>query len=182
MAQILDKPSYNLVINSGDKISGTNNNATFQVNWDDFLPRKYNVFKVIFSFQTTGGYYKDNTITPIVYSAGKVYVNTLGRSYSFDTSTKSPSTMLGIIQRDLQTSTSSSNTLSCFYLQNSPRTISRPNQNIINIQIINTNSGTALTNTDNSGNSIPTTDMTAWTMIMDFCPIDQDDISKMTIL
>jgi hypothetical protein len=175
MAQILDKPTYNLIINSSDKIYGTNNNATFQINWDDFLPRKFNMYKVIFSFQTTGGYYKDNTATPIVYSAGKVYINTLGRSFSFDTSTKSPSTMLGIIQRDIQTTTSSSNCLSCFYLQNAPRTISRPNQNLITIQIYNTYTGQLLTNTDNSANSVPTADMTSWTMLLDLIPVDQDE-------
>ena len=83
MAQILDKPTYNLIINSSDKISGTNNNATFQINWDDFLPRKFNMYKVIFSFQTTGGYYKDNTATPIVYSVHSVLLGEkTGRAYA----------------------------------------------------------------------------------------------------
>ena len=28
--------NYNVYINSNDKMSGKNNNATFQINWDDF--------------------------------------------------------------------------------------------------------------------------------------------------
>ena len=53
----LDKNSYTLFLNSSDKVSGTNNNANYDVNWDDFLPRDINNYKVVFSFQTAGGYY-----------------------------------------------------------------------------------------------------------------------------
>jgi len=56
--------SYSLVLNSADRISGNNNNPTFQVNWDDFLPREYQKYKIIFSFQSTaGGYQDDNYFT-----------------------------------------------------------------------------------------------------------------------
>ena len=33
--------NYNIYINSNDKMRGKNNNATFQINWDVFLPRNY---------------------------------------------------------------------------------------------------------------------------------------------
>ena len=56
----LDKNSYTLFLNSTDKVSGSNNNANYQVNWDDFLPRDIDNYKVVFSFQTAGGYYRDN--------------------------------------------------------------------------------------------------------------------------
>ena len=59
MALVVDSTSYTLVINSADKISGTNNNATYQVNWRDFLPDNFQCYKVAFSFQTIGGYYGD---------------------------------------------------------------------------------------------------------------------------
>jgi hypothetical protein len=62
-----DSKTYSLIINSNDKISGTNNNATFQVNWRDFLPEEYDAYKVLFSFQTSGGYYSDG-ITKILPS------------------------------------------------------------------------------------------------------------------
>ena len=43
-----NKKTYNLYLQSTDRISGTNNNPTFYVNWDAFLPRnKY--FSVNFS-------------------------------------------------------------------------------------------------------------------------------------
>ena len=54
MALVVDSTSYTLVINSADKISGTNNNATYPVNWRDFLPRNCQCYKVAFSFQTIG--------------------------------------------------------------------------------------------------------------------------------
>ena len=59
----LDKNSYTLFLNSSDKVSGTNNNANYDVNWDDFLPRDIESFKVVYSFQTAGGYYRDNFST-----------------------------------------------------------------------------------------------------------------------
>ena len=63
MAVVVDNyndTTYSLVINSADKVSGTNNQATFQVNWKDFLPSEYDRYKMVFTFQTTGGYYSDN--------------------------------------------------------------------------------------------------------------------------
>ena len=56
----LDKCSYTLFLSSTDKVSGSNNNASYQVNWDDFLPRDIEYYKTVFSFQTAGGYYRDN--------------------------------------------------------------------------------------------------------------------------
>ena len=38
MALVVDSTTYSLVINSVDRVSGTNYNGTFQVNWKDFLP------------------------------------------------------------------------------------------------------------------------------------------------
>ena len=56
----LETKSYTLFISSNDKVSGTNNNATFNINWDSFLAREYDTYKLAFSFQTGGGNYKDN--------------------------------------------------------------------------------------------------------------------------
>jgi len=270
--EVLDKRNYTLFINSNDKISGTNNNATFQINWDDFLPRNYGTYKMTFMFQTTGGNYLDftansnarftgtiaatvltiasitsgtiyigqtctgvlgvlpftilslasgtqstvnatynistsqtvaaataiigtgvNNGNSITYNSSKVVLNNLGRSYSFDTSTMSPSTSLGIIQRDLQTTTSVSNTLSSFYFMNPSKTISRPNQNLINIQIYNLSysTPTLLTTTDANGNTSTyaagktannslnstVTDMTPWTMIIEFYTVEDSKVN-----
>ena len=328
----LDKKSYTVFLNSNDKVSGTNNNGTYQINWDDFLPRDIDFYKVIFSFQTAGGYYKDNysqfvlngaimsgaqiptfqtsalpiynatgnytsifisqinltlyalnyitvngtnyniivtagaignilivegnpiiaintvynggpfvgangstilnytgscsagqvinfngktfiilsvsnfnsaltqfylkgvptqTILPTTsilyasngttYNGAKIVLNTLGRSFSFDTSLKSSSLTLGYAFRDVQTSTSNSNCLSTFYMQNTPKTIARPNQNMINIQIYNNSyvftngllqQNQLLVNTDYFSN--PLADMTPFSLILEFIPIKED--------
>jgi hypothetical protein len=333
----LDKNSYTLFLNSTDKVSGTNNNANYDVNWDDFLPRDIDNYKVVFSFQTAGGYYRDNfsqfkvtvltapvqctyqasavvynaltnstslvisvlingplllnnnvlyggksylitqqanavgdtlivqgnlsvplnttlyaefytqitcdtvngytgslsvgqainnngksfpivkigtptgpippAISPpnaatliivmgVVYSAQipvnsvvyasnnstyngcKIVANFLGQSKSFDTNSKCPSLTLGYGFRDVQISTSNSNCLSTFYMQNPPKTIQRPNQNLLNIQIYNNSNvytngslvqNQLLVNTDYFSN--PLADMTSYSMIIEFIPL-----------
>ena len=275
MALVVDSTTYTLVINSADKISGTNNNATYQVNWREFLPDNYQSYKVAFSFQTIGGYYGDGlfssqgsnigatasttnsaiannnvstiTLTSVVnlvvgqviicpigipsgatilgisstnisistpttsqipvgtalqfytpsntnaatFSSARVLFLNQGRSFSFDTQNKGPSSNLGILKRDIQLASSKSNSLSCFYCQNPPRTIARPDQNLITVNIMNnysfaggivsytngvpTYSSTAtnqnfLTDTNATG-SIISNDMTGYTMLMEFIPI-----------
>jgi len=173
----LEQTTYSVVVNSADKQSGTNNNGTYQINFDDFLPREYNKYKLAFTFQTTGGNYKDGTYNsvPIVFSSATIRINWGGRSYSFDTSTKAPSINLGVIQRDIQISTSSSNTLGCYYLYNPPRTVARPNTNNITISIYNQATGSFLVDTNSTGTSL-LSDMTAWTAYFEFIPIRNEDI------
>ena len=337
----LDKNSYTLFLNSSDKVSGTNNNANYDVNWNDFLPRDIEYFKVVYSFQTSGGYYRDNftqfkvlsytapvqasyqiavapvynattnltslvisvlingplllnnylttggrsylitqqanavgdtciiqgnlsslvlnttyyqnhytqltcdtagvnnytgsltvgqsinyngssypilkigtpagpippaisppnTATAIVvmgtiysaqipanaivyasnnttYNGCKIVANFSGQSKSFDTISKCPSLTIGYGFRDVQISTSNSNCLSTFYMQNPPKTIQRPNQNLLNIQIYNNSNvytngllaqNQLLVNTDYFSN--PLTDMTSYSMIIEFIPL-----------
>lgn len=68
----LETKSYTLFLSSSDKVSGTNNNATFNVNWDSFLPREFDTYKVSFSYQSGGGNYKDSSFyaTPASYATG----------------------------------------------------------------------------------------------------------------
>lgn len=237
----LETKSYTLFVSSNDKISGTNNQATFNINWDDFLPKEYDTYKMTFSFQTAGGYYIDNTFTsgnssmvsggytltvssvatgivtagqlisgssaiqantyivsqatgttggigtylvskPFVstianttvngqinYSGCKIVMDTLGRSYSFDTATLSRSNTIGYAQRDLASTTSTSNSFSTFYLQFAPKTISRPNQNLITISIYNLNNNFLLCDTEKTGTA--KTDMSNWNLILEFIPV-----------
>ena len=235
----LQTTSYNLYISSNDKVSGTNNNGTYQVNWNDFLPREYSTYTMSFSFQSGGGSYKDTAASftasiaitgvmtlsaftaggyitvgqlvsgagvpsgtyiisqlsgtsggsstatfqtncyavvvsatmssNVVYSGAKIQMNSMGTSMSFDTGSKSTSNTLGFVQRDVQTSTSSSNSFSSFYLQFAPKTMSRPNQNLITISIANLNNNILLTDTNSLGGVL--TDMTSWNMIMSFYPV-----------
>ena len=109
-----------------------------------------------------------------VFAAGKVVFNTGGKSHSFDTKTMSQSNTIGYIQRDIQTSTNSSNTLGCFFAFNAPKTISRPNQNIVTISIYNTCYTTAsnslLVDTNSAGSALAS-DCNNWNMIIQFIPI-----------
>jgi hypothetical protein len=68
-------------------------------------------------------------------------------------------------------------------MQNPPKTINIPNQNIINIQIFNNSnvynsttgnlqSNQLLTNTDYFSN--PTSDMSSYSMILEFIPISNE--------
>ena len=180
----LEKPSYTLYLNSLDKIDGSNNNCRFNVIWDSFLPRDFSFYKVYFSFYSVGGNYKDATYssTQYVFSSAKINLNFQGRSFSYDSNTASNSINLGFISRDLQLTTSSSNTLSCWHGQNSPKTLARPCQNIISVSVINTfnstNSTTVyLTDTNSAGTSL-STDMTNWTLILEFVPIGSSKITS----
>jgi len=114
------------------------------------------------------------------YNGAKILLNSLGRSFSFDTSTKSQSLTLGYGFRDVQISTSNSNCLSTFYMQNTPKTISRPNQNMINIQIYNNSNvftggllqqNQLLVNTDYFSN--PLTDMTSYSLVLEIIPLEK---------
>jgi hypothetical protein len=324
----LDKPSYTVFLNSNDKVSGTNNNANYQINWSDFLPNNVEKYKLVFSFQTAGGYYKDNfsnfqisaigvtttpsfqctvlpiyisstnltyivvtTLTGILYAGNTVTINgvvcniiqgvtatgqtliisgitpvtintnyyggvytsvtantvsnytgsltsgqsinynnnsffifavnglntaatilivkgtptalllplnvqlfssnkttyngceinvNLGiKSFSFDSSTLSQSYTIGYGFRDIQTSSSNSNCFSTFYMQNPPKTIQKPNQNLINIQIYNNSyvytngvllNNQLLVNTDYFSNAL--SDMTNYFIVLEFIPIN----------
>ena len=177
----MTEKNYTLFINSNNKVSGTNNNATYQINWD-FLPQKHQNFKVAFSFNTVLGIYKDNTTTPIYYGNCKIVCDFDVKEFSYDTSTLGKSLCLGYAQRDSQQAASNSigNSFTCFYSYNTPKTITRPNKSILNIQIYNlysvlSGTNTLLTDTNNSTtltNSVPTADMTPYSMIIEFTPLD----------
>jgi AAA15 family ATPase/GTPase len=165
---ILESRTYTLFISSADKVSGTNNNATFFVDWVQFLPQNYNEYKMIFSFQTVGGYYKD-TPASAIYSSAKVAVNFGSRQFSYDTSTKTTSNTIGYISRDVQTTATNSNVLSSFYYQYPAKTMTRPRDNFMTVNITNMYSGVPLVTTDAAGAA--QSDMTAWQMCLEFIPI-----------
>ena len=93
-------------------------------------------------------------------------MNSNSRSCSFDTSSKSQSYTLGFIQRDVQTTTTNSNSFSAFYLQAPPKTIYRPTDNIISISIYNTSNNLLLTDTSQYTAIVLLADMTSWNMII----------------
>jgi hypothetical protein len=79
------------------------------------------------------------------------------------------SSTLGYSQRDIQTSTSTSNSFSTFYLDFPPKTINRPNQNLITISIFNAFNNFLLVDT-NKGGTVKT-DMSNWNLILEFTPV-----------
>lgn len=171
---ILEERSYVLYLNSVDKVSGTNNAATFNVDWQDFLPTNFNEYKVIWSFQTTGGYYKDATNNSAIYSTAKVAADFGSRQFCYDTARKGPCTTLGYISRDQQTSTTSSNILTAFYYQYPAKSMTRPSITSLIVTITNMFSGLPFVNTDST--SVAQSDMTNWQMCLEFIPIVSSEV------
>jgi len=167
--------TYSLILNSADRVDGSHNNPTFDIGWQELLPEKVNLYNVKFTFQTVGGYYKDSSTSNFIYQSALVFVDLNSRSFSFDTTTSSPSLLLGIIRRDFQNSTTIGASLNCNIDANPMRTISKPTNTQVSFRIVNQHDGDLLVNTDSSGGQ--TTDMTPWTAILEFIPI-MEDIKK----
>ena len=161
--------TYTLVLNSAGRITGSHNNATFDVGWEDFLPKDNTLYSVRFTFQCVGGYYKDSSASNYIYQSALVNVDFGCRNFSYDPSRNIPSTTLGIIRRDPQNATTIGASLNCAIDTNPPRTISRPTNSQLNVKIINQNDNALLVNTD--GSAVQTMDMTPWTMIIEFTPL-----------
>ena len=149
---VVDKISYTLYLNSTDRISGTNNNATFNINWLSLFPNNdHDSYKAIFTFQSVGGYYKDNAGAPMFYNSARILANFHTKSYSLDSASNGPSLNIGVVGRDIQSTTSSSNSFSCYYGYNPSKTISRPIGDQLTIQIYNNYTYTYANNTYVSG-------------------------------
>jgi hypothetical protein len=164
--------TYSLVLNSADRIGGSHNNPTFNIGWCELLPEKIKLYNIKFTFQTVGGYYKDSSANDLAYQSAFVYADFGSRSFSCDTSTDSPSLLLGIIRRSFQNATSIAVSLSCTNEENPKRTITSPASSQVSFRIINQHDGELLVNTDASAGQ--TTDMTPWTAIFEFIPIFED--------
>ena len=95
----------------------------------------------------------------------------MSKTFSFDTNGKTQSLTVGYASRDIQTGTSASNSFSTFYLQYPPKTITRPSNNQINVQLINVNNNLPLVDTDSAG--VPKSDCTNWNLILEFMPIPE---------
>ena len=76
----------------------------------------------------------------------------------------------------MQSTPSNSKNLSAFYLQSPPKTINRPNQNLINISIYNITNNLLLVDTSQFTPTVLLTDMTPWNMILEFTPIEDSKI------
>jgi len=174
----MDSQTYNLYISSSDKISGTNNNAVFFVNWSSFLPQKYQKYKVRYAFQSVSGWYVDSANS--TYNTCKIVADFNCGSSTYDTATSGQSKTLGFANRDLLQQAPIYNTFSSPINQSPEKTISTPNQGNINIQLYNTGLqnytfNQLLVSTDVGG--IPETDCTGWNLILEFTPLLSSEIT-----
>jgi len=195
-----NKKTYNLYLSSNDKISGTHNNPTFNVNWDTFLPRnKY--FSVNFSFVSCAGQYADCVIASqsLYNSVIKINCNLQDTHFSSDTSSQSTSMNLGYAGIDctyvVNGGFTKGNSYIVPYLSNPSKVIIRPQNTqltfwIYNLSALSNNitfqASTAGFNPANSlynnylqvecapnaGNYTLSNDMKPWSMIMSFIEID----------
>jgi hypothetical protein len=129
---------------------------------------------MVFSFQTTGGYYKDTESTAI-YSTAKVSADFGICQFCYDTASRGSSSTMGYISCDQQTSTTGSNIFTCFYYQFPPKSMIRPSNNTFTVSFTNMFSGLPMTNTDSGGTAYA--DMTASQMCMEFFPISSSLVS-----
>jgi hypothetical protein len=170
-------PSYTLHLSSADKISGTNNNAIFNIKWASFLPRDIDQYKINYSFITTGGFYMDNSTSFNYFVSCKVVIDFSGRSLSYDTGNSGQSLTLGYAKRNNPLSGNSpSNYFSSDFYQNPGKTIAKPTQDNINIKIYNSGLQTnlynqLLQNSTNNMGAFLAADMSPWNMIIEFTPI-----------
>ena len=167
--------NYSLFLSSGDKVAGSNNNATFNIDWPNLLPDHIQYFKVSFNLVTCGGYYKDGSCnaTSCNFNNIKVVVDFGGKSFSFDSKNASNSPTLGYAIRDIQTSTTSSNSFTTLGgWNNVKKTIARPNQQVLNVKLYCTQPNNVLLVDTNSGGTALSGDCTAWNMAIEFEPIE----------
>jgi len=197
-----NKKCYNLYLSSTDKISGTHNNPTFNINWDTFLPRN-KFFLVNFSFLTAGGLYNDVMVsTNVSYSQSNIKItsNLIDAHYSLDSTTNGPSNTLGYAYFDCNyvfvsgsnnmTGVSKSNAFTCPYGFNPSKIIYRPQNTNLQFWIYNVSALTQSYSAVNSqyfqvqlqlnGNGTLTyqSDMTAWNMVLSFVPLDDNELTK----
>jgi len=196
-----NKKTYNLYLQSTDRISGTNNNPTFYVNWDAFLPRnKY--FSVNFSFVSAAGVYADCVISSqsLYNSAIKINCNMQDSKFSSDTSTLSTTLNLGYAGIDCAYILPSGgytkgNSYICPYLFNPSKVIIRPQNTQLTFWIYNMsalmnnitfpastsgfspanalyNNYLQVENTPNGSYYTLGNDMKPWSMILSFIEID----------
>ena len=196
-----NKKTYNLYLQSTDRISGTHNNPTFNVNWDTFLPRnKY--FSVNFSFVSAARVYADCNIgsQSLYNSAIKINCNMQDTHFSTDTSSQSTSMNLGFAGIDCAYiyptgGYTKGNSYIANYLSNPSKVIIRPTNSQLTFWIYNLsalsnninfpastagfNPANALYNNylqvecaPNGSYYVLSTDMKPWSMIISFIEID----------
>jgi hypothetical protein len=174
--------TYTLNIHSEDRLDVANtkvNNATFNLNLSQLLPRDVEYWKVQMYFCGDAGYYTDliSAGTAAIqsdYQKGQVYVTNL-RSLSLSSKNNGKSGFVGYIKRETTNltyvSTPATPQVANFIADNShnpPITIMRPDDALLNIVIYN-DYGIPLVTTSNQG--VAQGDMTGYNLCLSFTPV-----------
>lgn len=173
--------TYTIRLNSNDKLSGTNNNATYNINLSNILPNDVEYWKVQMYLSTATGYYLDSidtAVTGFITDFGKAYVlmNCSTKALGVDAKTNGATSYLGMANR-IQTTQNINNdavvvrgtNLAYFYADNTispPVTIRRPTDALLELQFLKPYLNDLLTDTDDDG--LSAADMTQYFMILSF--------------
>jgi hypothetical protein len=166
--------TFTFVINSNERISGNNNNGTYNVNFR-ILPKDVKYFRVTFSFYTKTSFYRDviSAGNNVTYTCGNGYISTtLVASKSVETD-GSPTNILGFWQKQaIPTDITSHPYLNYLYsgIENTsvPLTVIRPINENISIGIF-TLFSSLVVDTDHAGTLL--SDMTDWILTLNFEPV-----------
>lgn len=177
---IENKNSYILYMSSEDKIDGSNNSATFNIDWENFLPAKYREYKVDLSLKTNAGYYLDvSGATLTTKSLARVDIDLGSKSFCYDTRTNTAnSNIMGYIVRDnaIISGITTLTTSSFISIQNPAKTMTRPTNQQIKVIITDIDSGGYLVDTNNTG--VDADDMGSWVAQLQFFPISDSLIEN----
>lgn len=170
--------SYSFVIKSTDKISGTNNNGIYNINFR-ILPADVEFYEASFSFYTTAGFYRDvvDAGNAITNSNANGYITTNFINSRSMNSLGSPTNILGNIVRQVDpTGISAHPNMTYLYADcttnTCPKIIAKPTLEQLSISVYNTFGNGLFVNTDHNGGTI-LTDMTSWIMTINLRPIKE---------
>lgn len=173
--------TYNVKLNSTNRLSGNRNNATYNVNLSLLLPDDVEYWKCQMYFQSTQGIYEDtfdagfNVVND--KSSGTVVWRNLAKNLTLDNTGNCQNSVLGIIQRKIFNPVIGGVTYyASHYVSdehtNPPITMTRPTDSFIQISVFNSKNiavvGTQslLFNTDVDG--LDVADMTDYTIVLSF--------------
>jgi hypothetical protein len=176
--------AYTFVINSRDKISGTNNNAIFNINFN-ILPREFRYYQVKFSMVTDSAFYVDTYDTTgnvnMIYTPQTAFIACSLLSPLSRQTDNSPSDVLGVILRNQsQSTTIGANSIRYYFANentNVPITVLRPEQDNMTITIITGSIGTFLVSTNLDGSALQS-DMSNYVLTLKFTPVKEFHTEK----
>ena len=168
---------YSFVVESKDKISGNNNNATYNLMFS-LLPREYKYYKVAFSFMCEPDFFVDSYTgaTDITYSSecGRITTSLLLQS-SMKTD-NSPSNTLGFVYRSISTQNATVTNHICYITAdkstNQEIVVLRPDVDQIKINILAGVGNNPLVSTNNDG-TVLSSELPPYIMILQFTPVKE---------